>query len=490
MTNDTNINKRVIIVGSGFSGLGCAIKLLERGYTNLTIYEKNAEVGGTWETNRYPGLTCDMPALAYTFSFERRADFSQQYAGWREIREYCKTVAKKYDLYNRIKFNTEITDAYYDEGTWKLKTKHGDNDTADVVVMATGVLRNLNIPDITGVDSFAGTVIHTGQWDDTLDLKGKKVGVIGNGATSAQLIPAIIDEVGELTLFQRTAQWINPLRGGNSSITEEQREKLHANPARLKDITDGMLEKIEMMVDGLLVDTTGTVKKSIDDACQSTLASVSDPELRRKLTPEYKPGCKRLITSDSFYPAMEKDNAILVTDSIENIEEKGVRTNDGKLHELDVIILATGYRMHDYMRPMKIHGEEGVLLDDIWSEGEFAHRGIAIPSFPNLFMIMGPNSPLTNYSVIEVAEWQINYIIPLIEKVLSSEASVIKVDPQASKEFNNRLIEKSPETIWSTGCDSYYLKQNGLPNVWPDTVASYREAMKKPDMSEYLVEEQ
>lgn len=480
-------DKRVIVIGTGFSGLGCAIKLKDLGYKNIAIYEKNAEVGGTWETNRYPGLTCDMPALAYTFSFARSAEFSHLFASWNEIRDYCKSVAKKYDLYQHIKFNTGIIEAKYQDSQWIVKTAKGGEDIADIIIMATGVLRNLNYPDVKGLESFAGRLIHTGRWDQSLELKGKKVAVIGNGATSAQLVPAIIDEVSELTLFQRTAQWINPLPGGNRSYSQEQRQKLRDDPARLAEIADDFLNKTETLVDGLLLDNTGTIKSQIDNACQSTLAAISNPELRKKLTPDYVPGCKRLITSSTFYPALEKPNANLVTTGIECIEPNGIRTQDGNFYELDIIILATGYRMHDYMRPMKISGEDGVLLDDIWQDGEFAHRGVMLPRFPNLFMIMGPNSPLTNFSVIAVAEWQINYIMQLAEQILSNKASTIAPNPQATKKFNESLVAKSPGTIWTTGCNSYYLKKNGLPNVWPDTVASYRETMQTPNLNEYLI---
>lgn len=480
-------NKSVIIVGAGFSGMACAIKLLEAGHRNLVIYDKNSGVGGTWETNKYPGLTCDVPAMSYTYSFERSPEFSRQYPSWNEIRNYCRHVSDKYGLHEFIKFEKEICEAEFADNKWHVETTDGESASADVVIMATGVLRNLNIPEIDGLDSFAGTVIHTGKWDSGLDLKGKKVGVIGSGATCTQLVPAIIDVVESLTLFQRTAHWVAPFEGGNPEVSEEQREKLRADPERLSEITARMLGSIEKLVDGILVDKTGDTTAYIKKQCIENLSIISDPDKRAKLTPNYEPGCKRLIWSESFYPAMEQDKAILVTDGIACVEEKGILTDDGKLHDLDILILATGYKMHDYMRPMKIKGKAGLSLDEAWQDGEFALRGIAVPEFPNMFMVMGPNSPLTNFSVIEVAEWQINYFMPLVEKILTGEIDSVQADADATNTFNEKLVRAMPGTIWASGCNSYYLDKNGNPNVWPDTVAAYRKSMQEIDMSEFRI---
>lgn len=482
-----DVNKSVIIVGAGFSGMACAIKLLEAGHRNLTIYDKNSGVGGTWETNKYPGLTCDVPAMSYTYSFERSPEFSKQYASWNEIRDYCRHVSAKYGLNEFIKFEKEVSAADFVNDQWRVETTDGDTAVADVVIMATGVLRNLNIPDIDGLDKFSGRVIHTGRWDPSIDLKGKKVGVIGSGATCTQLVPAIIDDTESLSLFQRTAHWVAPFEGGNPEVSEQQRERLRDNPERLNEITGKMLDSIEKIVDGILVDRTGATTGYIKKQCLDNLSVISDPEKRAKLTPSYEPGCKRLIWSDSFYPAMEKDNALLVTDGIVRVEENGLRTGDGKLHELDVLILATGYKMHDYMRPMTIRGESGISLDDAWQDGEFALRGIAVPEFPNMFMVMGPNSPLTNFSVIEVAEWQINYFMPLVERILAGEIDSVQADVAATNTFNEELKRSMPGTIWTSGCNSYYLDKNGNPNVWPDTVAAYRKSMGAMNMSEFQI---
>ncbi|MCG8669874.1 MAG: NAD(P)/FAD-dependent oxidoreductase [Pseudomonadales bacterium] len=487
MQSHISSDKRIIIVGAGFSGMGCAIKLLEAGHRNLVIYEKNKGVGGTWETNRYPGLTCDVPAIAYTYSFERSCEFSRQYPAWNEIRAYCQMVSDKYGLKEFIQFEKEISEATYSNDQWLVKTSDGASDTADIVIMATGVLRNLNYPDIEGLSSFEGTLIHTGRWDESLDLKGKRVGVIGTGATCTQLVPAIIDDVEQLVLFQRTAQWVAPFEGGNPMITEAQREHLRKHPEYLQKLADGMLDKIEKIVDGILIDTTGKTTQRIREQCDERLAEITDPVMRNQLTPDYEPGCKRLIWSETFYPAMQKDNAQLETNGIECIEANGIRTQNGDLHELDVIVLATGYKMHDYMRPMKIKGDQGQLLDDTWAQGEFAHRGIMIPGYPNLFMVMGPNSPLTNFSVIEVAEWQISYFLQLADLVLQGKAASVAPNPEAVQKFNDQLKERTPGTIWASGCNSYYLDQNGLPNVWPGSVASYRESMQSPDLNEYII---
>ena len=481
-------SKRIVIVGAGFSGMGCAIQLLESGFDNFVIYEKNAGVGGTWETNRYPGLTCDVPAIAYTYSFERSCEFSRQYPAWFEIRDYCRMVSKKYGLEKHIRFGTEIVTARFHDHLWHIETKNGGRDTADLVVMATGVLRNLNYPDIEGLHDFEGPLVHTGRWDEDLCLEGKRVGVIGTGATSTQLVPAIVEEVGALTLFQRSAQWVAPFDGGNPLISEGQRKALRDDPEALGRLADGMLAKIQKMVDGILLDENGRTTTELRARCQGQLDEIADPELRTALTPSYQPGCKRLIWSETFYGAMQRPNAELVTEGIERIEANGIRCGDGTLHELDVIVLATGYRMHDYMRPMNIHGEGGASLDDTWADGEFAHRGIMVPGFPNMFLIMGPNSPFTNFSVIEVAEWQIAFLMQLVRIILQGDARSVQVSRESAREFNDGLKSALPGTIWTSGCQSYYLDRNGIPNVWPDTVASYRESMRAPVMDEFILD--
>jgi cation diffusion facilitator CzcD-associated flavoprotein CzcO len=481
-------NKRVIIVGAGFSGMACGIKLLESGHKNVVIYEKNSGVGGTWETNKYPGLTCDVPAMSYTYSFSRSPEFSRQYPSWTEIREYCRGVSEKYGLNEFIQFEKEISKAKYIDNKWIIEATSGEKDTADVVIMATGVLRNLNIPDLPGLENFTGSVVHTGRWDAELDLKGKRVGVIGSGATCTQLLPAIISDVDSLTLFQRTAHWVAPFEGGNPEVSEEQRKKLRDNPDRLSEISMKMLNSIEKLVDGILVDKTGETTAYIKRQCLENLKIISDPVKRKKLTPDYEPGCKRLIWSDSFYDAMNKDKAQLVTEGIKCVQERGIVSGDGKFHELDILILATGYRMHDYMRPMNIEGKSGCVLDDVWRDGEFALRGIAIPDFPNMFMVMGPNSPLTNFSVIEVAEWQINYFMPLVDMILSGEANSVQANADSTYNFNENLKSLMPDTIWASGCNSYYLDKNGNPNVWPDTVSAYRQSMQALNIEEFDID--
>ncbi len=477
---------RIAIVGAGFSGMAAAIRLLQAGQENIVIYEKADDVGGTWHHNRYPGLCCDTPAKAYVYSFEPTANWSSLYPKRDEIHDYCRFVAEKYGLIPRIRFGQEICRAEYDgSGHWQLETRQGLKDTADVVIMATGVLHHPYYPDITGMDTFAGATVHTACWDDDLDLSGKRVGVIGTGATAVQLVPAIVDQVGTLTVFQRSAQWISP--SGNKNTPQERRDMLRRNPELMFDEYHRVMEKIETLVEGLRT-MEDQFYRDLRDACQAHLETITDPELRRKMTPGYDPGCKRLIFADKFYPAIQKENADVVIDAIQQIEPAGIRTADGALHELDVLILATGYRMHDYMRPMGITGADGLALDHVWEKGAFAHRGMTVPGFPNMFMLVGPNSPLTNYPVIAVAEIQMEYLMQLIQPVLDGRYASVCATPAATEKFNKDLVEATANTVWTTGCDSYYINDAGIPNVWPWSIDEFKASMQAPELSEYLYE--
>lgn len=476
---------RILIMGAGASGMLMAIRLLQSGHRNFVIYEKRDRIGGTWRDNRYPGLHCDVPSQAYCYSFALNPSWSKRFSPGPEIQTYLEDVANRFDLAPYIVFENEVVDATFNEGRWSIRTDKGLTDSGTVLVAATGVLHHLNFPDIAGLRDFGGQTVHTGQWHDDIAVAGKRIGVIGTGATAAQIVPALVDEAQSLTLFQRTAQWIAPIPNGRIAFWKKLQYRLL--PSKLRRDHEALSAGIERTA-GKWVLRDDVEYPRLVRYCEENLASIADPELRRKLTPDYPVGCKRQIFSSTFYPALQRPNARLVTEPIARIEPKGVRTEDGALHELDLLVLATGYRMHDYVRPASIRVADGVSLEEVWRDTEIAHRTVAVPHIPNFFMIVGPNSPLTNFSVIAVAEMQVDYILKLIEPIRTGAARIVEPKREATDRFVDALRNALGGTVWAMGCRSYYLDRLGYPNAWPWTIERFRQDMSAPDFSEYLVE--
>jgi len=479
----TRRKPEVAIVGAGMSGVLAAIRLREAGIDTFTIYEKAASVGGTWRDNTYPGLSCDVPAHMYTYSFESNPDYSQRFAEGPEIRQYFERVAEKYDVLPKIKFGKELVSAKRHDGRWHMKTQDGEDVVADIVICASGVLHHPEYPNIEGLESFAGSKFHTARWDHSVDLADKKVGIIGTGSTSVQVVPAIIDKVGHLSIFQRTPQWIMPL--AQKVYNKKSKERLRRNPklaARLRKIYSWIFEQTfaKAVIGGKLP------QAYVGWACRQHLKSkIKDPVLRKIMTPDYQPMCKRIIIGNGFYEAIQRPQASMVIDDIERIEPAGVRTKDGKLHQLDVLILATGFKAHNFMRPMEMVSETGLTIEQAWENGTEAHRSIAIPGFPNFFMLIGPNSPVGNYSLISIAELQVNYILQLIDLWRDERCDEIVPKAEATTLFNDALKGAMRGTVWVSGCQSWYLDKNGNPALWPWSYDRFRQDMDHPVLEEF-----
>lgn len=474
---------RVAVIGAGMSGILAAIKLREAGITDLVIYEKADRLGGTWRDNTYPGLSCDVPSHLYTYSFEPNPDWSHRFSPGAEIQAYFEKVAAKYDVEPLIAYNAEVTRAAYQDGKWRLEIKDGRTDVVDIVLTATGVLHHPVYPKIDGLDSFAGACFHSARWDHEVPLAGKRVGVIGTGSTGVQILPAIVDQVASIGLFQRTAQWILPLP--NPEHSEEEKAAFRASPELLRATYLDLAERFQNTFARAVVGDSAQMQR-IADACRANLDdNVADPELRRQLTPDYQVACKRLIMSDQFYPAIQKPNAHLVTDAIDRIEPAGVRTADGRLHELDVLVLATGFDGHRFMRPMQIVGRDGLTLEDAWADANEAYRSVAVPGFPNFFTMVGPNSPIGNFSLIMISEMQLAYIMQLIELIRTGKYREVAPTAAATARFNAAIKEAMKGTVWVTGCRSWYLDKNGNPAMWPWTFERFEAEMAKPDLSEF-----
>ncbi|MGE0659442.1 MAG: flavin-containing monooxygenase [Reyranellaceae bacterium] len=480
---NSRANPRFAIIGAGMSGILTAITLKNRGLTDFTVYEKAAKLGGTWRDNTYPGLACDVPSIVYAYSFELKPDWTRHFSPGGEIQTYFEGVARKYDVERFIRFNSEIELAEHRDGKWHLRTKDGHVDVVDFVISATGVLHHPAYPDIEGLGSFAGPCFHTARWDHSHSLDGKRVGIIGTGSTAIQIVPAIVDRVAKVSLFQRTAQWV--LGMPNPAFSEDEKRMFAEKPEFLRQ---SYLHLGKRFIDGFSRAVIGDQAElqRIEDACRENLeTNVKDPELRRKLTPDYKAACKRLIVSDSFYPAIQRPNAELVTEGIERIEPKGVRTRDGRLHELDMLVLATGFDAHAFMRPMRIVGRDGLTLEQAWADSVQAYRSVSLPGFPNFFMLVGPNSPVGNFPLIMISELQLNYVLQLVDLVLQGRAREVAPSFAATERFNAAVREAMKGTVWMSGCRSWYLDKNGNAALWPWTFDRFQEEMRSPDLRDF-----
>ena len=478
------VQPRFIIIGAGMAGILSAIKLAEAGQTNFVIYEKADRLGGTWRENTYPGLSCDVPSHLYSYSFAPNPEWSHRFSSGAEIQTYLEHVAERYGVDSLIHYGKEITRCEFQDGRWQIGMTDGSTDAGDFVIAATGVLHRPNYPDVEGIDDFAGAIFHSARWDHGVSLEGKRVAVVGTGSTAVQIVSAVVDEVAELELFQRTAQWIMSVE--NPPYSEDEKGAFRANPAAMQEVR---AETSRGFIDGfanVLGDANSPVIQAIHAACEQNLeTSVTNPELRERLRPNYRAACKRLVISDRFYPAIQRPNAKLVTEGIERIEKAGIRTRDGQLHELDVIVLATGFQVDSFMRPMQVTGRGGRSLDDLWSESATAYMAISIPDFPNFFMLNGPNGPVGNFSLIEVAELQFGYVMQLAEQVLSGACKELSVSSGAMRRFDTERKEAAKTTIWSTGCKSWYLDASGIPTAWPWTFDRFVEEMSKPRLDDY-----
>lgn len=484
MVSNSTAVSRVVIIGAGMSGILAAIRLREEGYQDVVIYEKTGRLGGTWRDNTYPGVACDVPAHLYSYSFAPNPDWSQMFAPGDEIEAYFERIADDYGVTPLIRFNEAITSCIYENGQWALETSSGRRDTAAFVIAATGVLHHPKIPDFPGLDSFAGAVFHSAQWDHDVALDGRRIGVVGTGSTAVQITSALVPRAASYSLFQRTAQWIMPL--DNPTYTAEEKRRFREDPATLA----ALIEKFDrVMVDTIaeaVIDADSELMHNVEQTCLNNLEdNVRDPALRERLRPDYRAGCKRLIFSGDFYDAIQQPSAHLVTAPIERIEAQGVRTGDGVLHELDVLVLATGFHPDRFVRPAVVKGRNGIDLDDIWSRRPSAYMSVSIPDMPNFFMLNGPNSPIGNFSLIRIAEFQMNYVLQLMHRVRSGACREVCASHAATSEFDRARIAAAKSSIWTTGCNSWYLDADGVPMSWPWSYHRFAEAMREPDFDAY-----
>lgn len=478
-------NPSIVIIGAGMTGILMTIKLREAGFTDLTILEKTDRIGGTWRENTYPGVACDVPAHMYTYSFEPNPEWSHRFAHGSEIQEYFERVARKYGVSNSISFNEAVTSANYDSGKWTVGTSKGRTIIADFVINCTGILHHPAYPDIKGLESFEGTAFHTARWNHDVDLRGKRVGIIGTGSTAAQIIPEVAKQAKHFSVFQRTPQWFFPIP--NKAISDKRKAAFRKNPNKMQRLRKAYLFSFSQLFTKAV---TGHKVQNFffSKICQLYLRfAVKDPVLREKLTPKYRVGCKRIIVSTSFYDAVQQPHVDLVTEGIEEVTAKGVRTKDGKEHELDVLVLSTGFDPTSYMRPMNMTGKDGEKIDDAWSNKILTYRSLFMPGFPNNFLMLGPNTPIGNYSVIAMSEVQCNYLIKIIDRWRGGVFDEIDVSQNTAKNFLEYIRKGMKNTVWLGGCNSWYLDKDGDPILWPYTWEKWVGEMAEPQMSDFLL---
>jgi cation diffusion facilitator CzcD-associated flavoprotein CzcO len=475
MSNEPS-SPRIAIIGAGPGGISSAVRLREAGFTDVVIYEKADGVGGTWWNNHYPGLECDVPSHAYSFSFALKPDWSKPYARQPEIQAYLAEVVDRFDLWPLIRVGTPIRSAHWDDtsSTWRLVTAQGDEHTADVLISSQGMFGQLRWPDIDGRDTFAGRSFHSGAWPKE-SLAGRRVAVIGSAASAVQFVPEIATEVEHLVLFQRSANWVLPKE--DTPFTAERIEELSTNPEALAAYRAELMDWVGTNPPFANPDSIAAA----EEAGRANIAVVTDPDLRAKLTPTTPWGCQRPLFSNVYYPTFNRPNVELVTDAIVRITPDGVVTADGTEHEVDTIVYATGYETTKYVSTIDVYGCEGRSIHDAWSDGAQAYLGITTSGFPNLFMLYGPNTNAG--SIIGMIEYQVGYVVRMVERMQAEGITWVDVRPEAMAAYNDALqVDLEKVTVWHAGCHQYYRGPTGrIVTQWPHSMYAYGDRLAQPD---------
>lgn len=474
---------RVAIVGAGASGICLAVRLRQSGLTSFTVFEKADAVGGTWRDNTYPGLMCDVPSRYYSFSFAPRPDWSQVFAPGNEIRDYLEQVTDDFGVRDHVRFGTGVERTDWVDDRWQVTLDDGSVETFDVVVSATGVLRDPKYPAIEGLEDFTGAMFHSARWDHEARVAGRRVGVIGTGSSGVQIVTALAGVADAVSMFVRKPHWVLALP---SLPYTPLGTFLHRHVPGLGRLAHRVWRWIFEQTMSHAATRPGVRRRLVGWLARACLRTVKDPELRAKLTPTDDPLCKRLIISGGFYREVQRDSVEVVTEGIDRIEPAGVRTVDGRLHELDVLVLATGFHSQRYMHPMAVTGDDGRTLDEVWDQSPHSYQTVAMPHFPNWFMLQGPHSPVANQSLIQIAETQAEYVLQCIQLVDEQDVAIAPSE-EATERFNRSLGEQMPDTAWASGCDSWYLDANGNPTVWPWLAEEHRHRLARPDLADFEV---
>lgn len=476
---------RVAIIGAGFAGLGMAIRCQQAGIGDWILLEAADDVGGTWRDNTYPNCQCDVPSNLYSFSFALKSDWSRSFGWAEEIHDYLRECTDEFGLRDRIRFGSRVTCAEWDSeaGRWELRCADGWSGTADVVISGHGPLSAPSIPDIPGLAEFAGPVFHSAEWDHDVDLAGKRVAVVGTGASSVQIVPGIQPEVGELLVFQRTPPWVVPRP--DRPVSERRKRLYRRFPALQRVVRSAIYWARELLVVPM-VHRPSLLSLGEAQAKAHLARQVRDPDLRAKLTPDYSMGCKRVLLSNDYYPAVAAPNTRLVTEGIDKVGRNSVLTEDGTEHPVDVIVLATGFHVTDHPMGDCVRGRDGRTLNEHWRDGQSAYLGTAVSGFPNLFSIIGPNTGLGHTSMIVMMEAQFTYILGALAHMRRSGVTTLEVRPEVQAAYNDEIQDRLAGTVWSSGCASWYLDANGRnTTLWPDFTFRFTRRLSEFDPESY-----
>ncbi|MGW3343470.1 flavin-containing monooxygenase [Nonomuraea rubra] len=469
----------VAIVGAGFGGLCMAIQLERAGIRSYTVFEKAGDVGGTWRDNSYPGAGCDIPSHLYSYSFEKYASWTRRYPEQPEILEYLEHCADKYHVREKIRFGTEVRRAVFDGAKWQVTTP-GGTEAFDVLVMGVGQLNRPRMPDIPGMAEFEGVSFHSARWNHEHDLTGRRVAVIGNGSSAAQLIPRVAERAEHLYVFQRTPNWVIPKP--DATFGPMTRLAFHFVPGLQRAYREWIYRYAEGTLYPALSQgwSAGLLKQR---ALRHLRDQVPDPGLRARLTPDYPPGCKRVVIDSSFYPALTRPDVSLVTDKIVRVTPKGIETTEGP-YEVDTIVYATGFKSTEFLVPMEVVGREGRSLEERWAGGAEAYLGISVPGFPNMFMLYGPNTNLGHNSIVFMIECQVGHVMNCLPHLGGS--GPIEVRDEVMAAWRRQLDAAMGRMVWGAGCQSWYKTASGrVTNNWPGTTTLYRRLTARPPRPAY-----
>ncbi|GAA0799457.1 flavin-containing monooxygenase [Spirilliplanes yamanashiensis] len=478
---------RVAVVGTGFSGLGMAIRLRQEGITDFLVFERADEIGGTWRDNSYPGSACDVMSLLYSFSFAQNPNWRTTFGKQQEVLDYLRDCAERFGLAPHIRLGHELTGAAWDDAArrWRISTSQGDF-TADVLVTGTGYLSDPAVPEIDGLSTFAGPVFHSSRWDHGADLTGKRIAVVGTGASAIQFVPKIQPDAAQLHVFQRTAAWVAPK--GDKEISARQLWLRRRVPGYQNFRRNFNMWGREVLA--FIMNSPKRAEKVLQGMASKHLAaSVADEGLRAKLTPDYTAGCKRLLFSDTWYPAITAPNVDVVTDRITRVTPTSVVTADGTEREVDVVIFGTGFQATSRPVAHLLRGRDGRTLGEAWDTGMSAYRGTTVAGFPNLFMLLGPNTTLGHSSQTVMIEAQLAYVLDAVKQLDARGAASVEVRPEAQAAWNARLDDLLTGTVWNAGnCRSWYLDASGRnPSIWPTYTFRFRRETRRFDIAAYRV---
>ena len=476
---------RVAILGAGAAGLCMGIRLLQEGIEDFTIFERSDGVGGTWRDNTYPGAACDVPSHLYSLSFAPKTDWTRKFPEQPEILEYFESLVPRFGLEPHLRLGTPVESIRWDDetSTWRLRTAAGDEADFDVVVSGLGQLNVPYVPDLPGLDSFDGTTFHSARWDHDHDLRGERVAVVGIGASAIQFVPQVAKSARQLTLFQRSVNYVMPKP--DRPFRAWERWVLTHVPFVQRAYRESIYWRFEARFS--MMRRNSRLGRVVQDTFTKRIGRLASDHLPREaIIPDYTPGCRRLLIANDWYPTLRKDHVRVVTDGIEKVTPRGIVDTSGEEHPLDTIIFGTGFRTTDFLAPIQVHGRGGADLHREWADGAYAHLGLAVPGFPNLFLLYGPNTNLGHNSILFMIEQQVGYVLSLLGEMRASGRRTVEPTAEAMASFQAEIDEATARTVWAEDCHSWYKTESGrITNNWPDYTVKYRKRLRQPDLSEW-----